>query len=57
MIVAVVLALALLGGATWSAQSYPVAHNRVRHRQVTGALLAASVAVLLAGTVYAVAAM
>ena len=54
MIVAVVIALALLGGATWSAQSYPIAHDRVRHRHVTGILLAAGAAALVAGAIYAV---
>jgi hypothetical protein len=54
MFVAVLIALTVLGGAAWSAQSYSTAHNRARSHRVTGVLLGCSTLILVAATVSAV---
>jgi hypothetical protein len=54
VIVLVILALAVFGGATWLSQNHPVAADRPVHRRLTAGLLSASAAVLLAAVVWAV---
>jgi len=52
MAVAVIIGLALLGGATWSAQDYPMAGNRALNRRVTAALLLTGAITFIAILVY-----
>jgi hypothetical protein len=54
MFVAVLIALALLGGATWCAQNDSTMRNRRLGRTATGVLLGSTAAVLAAGVLWGV---
>jgi uncharacterized membrane protein YsdA (DUF1294 family) len=51
MIVIVLTALALLGGAVWMVLNRPVSRHRTRSDRVSAGLLAASALVIAAGVV------
>jgi hypothetical protein len=54
MFVAVLIALAVLGGATWSAQSYPTVRRQALSHRMTGVLLGCGALILATAILSAV---